>query len=90
MLFKKKAEEKTNTHISEVDFEDENRDIQAEVDAMMKKFDLESNTRIWEGRPKWVVMTISALFAAYCIWSWQTESLPAALACESWTKPAAR
>ncbi|MBQ3010852.1 MAG: TRAP transporter permease, partial [Oscillospiraceae bacterium] len=53
----------------EVDFDDENRDITAEVDAMMKKFDLESNTRIWEGWQKWVVMTISACFAAYCIWS---------------------
>ena len=69
MLFKKKDEEKTMLHTSDVDFDDENRDIAAEVDAMMKKFDLESNTRIWEGWRKWVVMTVSALFAAYCIWS---------------------
>ena len=69
MLFKKKDKENTKLHTSEVDFDDENRDIAAEVDAMMKKFDLESNTRIWEGWQKWVVMTISACFAAYCIWS---------------------
>jgi len=69
MLFKKKDKENTMLHTSEVDFEDENRDLAAEVDAMMKKFDLESNTRIWEGWRKWIVMTISACFAAYCIWS---------------------
>ena len=68
MLFKKK--DKENMLISpETDFDDDHRDIAAEVDAMMKKFDLESNTRIWEGWRKWVVMSISALFAAYCIWS---------------------
>ena len=69
MLFKKKDKENTMLHTSEVEFDEENRDIAAEVDAMMKKFDLESNTRIWEGWQKWVVMTISACFAAYCIWS---------------------
>ena len=69
MLFKKKDKENTMLNAPEVDFDDENRDITAEVDAMMKKFDLESNTRIWEGWQKWVVMTISACFAAYCIWS---------------------
>ena len=69
MFSRKKAEDKTNVNTVAVDFDDENRDIAAEVDAMMKKFDLESNTRVWEGWQKWVVMTISALFAGYCIWS---------------------
>ena len=27
-------------------------DIQADVDAVMKKYDRESNTRVWEGIPK--------------------------------------
>ena len=33
----------------------------------MKKYDRESNTRIWEGKPKLVVKTIMALFSLYCI-----------------------
>ena len=69
MFFRKKDEDKTIVNSAPVDVDDTNRDIAAEVDAMMKKFDLESNTRIWEGWQKWVVMTISACFAAYCIWS---------------------
>ena len=37
------------------------------VDEVMKKYDRESNTRIWEGKPKLVVKTIMALFSLYCI-----------------------
>ncbi|MBQ5671543.1 MAG: TRAP transporter permease, partial [Oscillospiraceae bacterium] len=69
MFFRKKDEENTKVHTSAADVDDANRDVAADVDAMMKKFDRESNTRIWEGWQKWVVMTISACFAAYCIWS---------------------
>ena len=61
MLFKKKDKENTDHLIHDTNIEDENRDIAAEVDAMMKKFDLESNTRIWEGWRKWVVMAISSV-----------------------------
>ena len=67
MFFRKKDEDKTIVNSAPVDVDDTNRDIAAEVDAMMKKFDLESNTRIWEGWQKWVVMTISACFAADCL-----------------------
>ena len=49
MFFRKKDEDKTIVNSAPVDVDDTNRDIAAEVDAMMKKFDLESNTRIWEG-----------------------------------------
>ncbi|MCQ2483734.1 MAG: TRAP transporter permease [Clostridia bacterium] len=38
-----------------------------DLDAVMRKFDRESNTRIWEGKPKIVVTIIIALFAFYCI-----------------------
>ncbi len=44
-------------------------DIAADVEAIMKKYDLESNTRVWEGKPKFVVQIITALFSLYCIWS---------------------
>ena len=38
------------------------------LDAVMKKFDLESNTRVWEGTPKLIVTCILAVFAVFCIY----------------------
>ena len=40
----------------------------AELDAVMKKFDRESNVRIWEGTPKLVISGLLAAFALYCIY----------------------
>jgi TRAP-type uncharacterized transport system fused permease subunit len=42
---------------------------EAQIDAVMKKYDRESNTRIWTGTPHFVVTTIMSLFSLYCIWS---------------------
>jgi len=39
-----------------------------DLDAVMKKFDRESNTRIWEGKPKIAVFTILAIFSLFCIY----------------------
>ena len=39
----------------------------AELDAVMKKFDRESNVRIWEGTPKLMISACLAAFALYCI-----------------------
>ena len=49
----------------------------AEVDEVMKKYDRESNTRIWTGAPKTVIQFIMALFSLYCIYStlWSNASL---------------
>lgn len=49
-----------------------------DLDAVMKKFDRESNTRIWEGKPKIVVNSILAFFSLFCIYvtlftSWLEE-----------------
>ncbi len=49
-----------------------------DLDAVMKKFDRESNTRIWEGKPKVFVNSILALFSLFCIYvtlftSWLEE-----------------
>ena len=49
-----------------------------DLDAVMKKFDRESNIRIWEGKPKMVVSSILAIFALFCIYvtlftSWLEE-----------------
>lgn len=41
----------------------------ADVDAVMKKYDRESNTRIWEGIPKQVVRWLMVLFSLYSIWN---------------------
>ena len=49
----------------------------AEVEAVMKKYDRESNTRIWSGVPQKVIQIVMALFSLYCIYStlWSTASL---------------
>lgn len=38
-----------------------------DIDAVMKKYDRESNTRVWEGKPKFVVSCILAAFSIFCI-----------------------
>jgi len=39
-----------------------------DLDAVMKKYDRESNTRVWEGAPKLVVTCILALFSLFCLY----------------------
>ena len=38
-----------------------------DLDAVMKKFDRESNTRVWEGVPKIIVTSVLAIFSLFCI-----------------------
>ena len=38
-------------------------------DELMREYDRESATRIWEGKPKAIVTIVVALFSLYCIWS---------------------
>ncbi len=38
-----------------------------DVEEMMKKYDRESNVRIWEGTPRVVLRTIGVAFSVYCI-----------------------
>ncbi len=40
-----------------------------DVETLMRKFDKESNTRIWEGTPAIIVRIIVVAFSLYCIWS---------------------
>lgn len=49
-----------------------------DLDEVMKKFDRESNTRVWEGAPKIIVNIVLAVFALFCIYvtlftSWLEE-----------------
>ena len=39
-----------------------------DLDAVMKKYDRESNTRIWEGAPKILVTCILAVFSLFCLY----------------------
>ncbi len=64
---KKKAEEDIKLKAASSATEDSAEDIAASVDEVMKKYDRESNTRIWEGVPKYIVMSIMALFSVFCI-----------------------
>ena len=44
-------------------------DFSGDVEDIMRKYDRESNTRIWEGKPAVVVRFIMAAFSLYCILS---------------------
>ncbi len=53
-------------------------DAPMDLDAVMKKFDRESNTRIWEGKAKIAVNCVLAIFSLFCIYvtlfaSWLEE-----------------
>ena len=39
-----------------------------DVEEMMKKYDRESNVRIWTGVPGKIIRYLSAVFSVYCIW----------------------
>ena len=41
----------------------------ADVEAVMRKYDRESNTRTWEGAPGLLVRAIMVIFPVYCMWS---------------------
>ena len=49
-----------------------------DLESVMKKYDRESNTRIWDGTPKIIVSSVLALFSLFCIYvtlftSWLEE-----------------
>lgn len=72
-LFKRKSDKGSTPPTSEVletDTVQENGSAEAaSIDAteVMRKYDKESNTRIWEGIPKIVVTTLMVLFSVYCL-----------------------
>ena len=39
-----------------------------DVEAIMKKYDRESNVRVWEGKPKNVIRFLMAAFSLFCIY----------------------
>lgn len=40
-----------------------------DVEEIMRKYDRESNTRIWEGKTAIIVKAVMVAFSVYCIWS---------------------
>ena len=41
----------------------------ADVEAIMRKYDRESNVRIWEGGPKLIVQGVAILFSLFCLYT---------------------
>jgi len=64
-FWKKKTAPSSAVHTSPAD--NEGVGTAADVEAVMKKYDRESNTRIWEGMPRQVVRLIMAGFSVYCL-----------------------
>ena len=62
-LFKKKVEEVPVVNTAAAGGED----MAADIEAVMRKYDRESATRIWEGSAKLVVQILMAAFSVYCI-----------------------
>ena len=62
-------ESKDNEKLLEPQVEDSSVGTAADVDEVMKKYDRESNTRIWEGTPKLIVRAMGIAFSCYCIFS---------------------
>ena len=42
--------------------------VKDDLDALMRKYDRESNTRIWTGKPKIMITAILAAFSIWCIY----------------------
>ena len=56
-----------NENINQTPVVDADVGTAADVEAIMKKYDRESNTRYWEGVPKTVLRWFTALFGIYLI-----------------------
>ena len=59
-------------------FKKKTKEEPMDLDSVMKKYDRESNVRIWEGTPRIVVNVILALFSLFCLYvtlfaSWLEE-----------------
>ena len=68
MVFKKsKKSPETEALKEELAQDIESVDVETDVEAVMRKYDRESNTRVWEGAPRAVISAIMALFSIYCI-----------------------
>ena len=63
-----KKEKDAAPPVSEVAADTQEIGTAADVDEVMKKFDRESNVRVWEGTPKWIVKFIMIAFSLFCMY----------------------
>ncbi len=59
---------KTNNHSSRPTSPDHDVGTAQDVEEMMKKYDRESNVRLWTGLPGKIIRYLCAAFSIYCIW----------------------
>ena len=66
LQFDLEEESKLNDYDAFVDEKDNS--IHEDIDTVMRKYDRESNTRVWVGKPKTVISVILAVFSLWCIY----------------------
>ena len=65
-IFKKKSQ--TAPAVDTVPAAESSSDMETDLDEVMRKYDRESATRIWEGTPKIIITVIMTLFSLYCLY----------------------
>ena len=65
-IFKKK--DQTAPAVDTAPAADSSSDMETNLDEVMRKYDRESATRIWEGVPKIIITVIMTIFSLYCLY----------------------
>ena len=65
-IFKKKSQ--TAPAVDTAPAAESSSDVETDLDEVMRKYDRESATRIWEGTPKIIITVIMTLFSLYCLY----------------------
>ena len=65
-IFKKKSQ--TAPAVDTAPAAENSSDMETDLDVVMRKYDRESATRIWEGTPKIIITVIMTLFSLYCLY----------------------
>ena len=65
-IFKKKSQ--TAPAVNTAPAAESSSEMETDLDEVMRKYDRESATRIWEGTPKIIITVIMTLFSLYCLY----------------------
>ena len=65
-IFKKKSQ--TAHAVDTAPAAESSSDMETDLDEVMRKYDRESATRIWEGTPKIIITVIMTVFSLYCLY----------------------
>ena len=65
-IFKKKSQTAPAVDIAPA--AESSSDMETDLDEVMRKYDRESATRIWEGTPKIIITVIMTFFSLYCLY----------------------